>query len=170
MSANGTPNTSCRTNASRSAGLRGIEHHEQGQPDRLREQRLVFGVRILTQAHHRVRDMNRQFLPSRPPGAQHVQAYPPDNRGEPRLHVLDAPGILAANPEPGFLERIIGFAHRPEHPVGDRAQIRAMPLESAWTATVLLPVMVPLPRACCHVATSVAGRRAEEAQSQQFWQ
>jgi hypothetical protein len=35
-----------------------IEHHEQRQPDRLGEQRLVFGVNILIKAHHRVRDMN----------------------------------------------------------------------------------------------------------------
>ena len=39
-------------------GSQGIEHHEQRQPDRLGEQRLVFGVRILIKGDHRIRDMN----------------------------------------------------------------------------------------------------------------
>jgi hypothetical protein len=37
---------------------------------------------------------------------------------------------LVANPKPCFLEGIIGFAHRPEHPVSDRAQMRSVLLKA----------------------------------------
>ena len=44
ISSNGMANMSCSTKASRSAGRQRLEHHEQRQPDRVGEQRLVLGV------------------------------------------------------------------------------------------------------------------------------
>ena len=41
----------------------------------------------------------------------------------------DACGILIANPQPGLLKRVVGLAHRPEHPVGDRAEVGPVLLE-----------------------------------------
>ena len=41
--------------------------------------------------------------------AQHVEAHPADGRGEPPAQVLDAVGVRAAEPEPGFLDGA-GFA------------------------------------------------------------
>ncbi len=39
-------------------------------------------------------------------------------------------GILVANPKPCFLQGVVGFGHRSEHPVGDRAQTPTMLLEA----------------------------------------
>jgi hypothetical protein len=72
----------------------------------------------------------RELVRSCLPGAQHVQAYPPDDGRQPGLHVLDAPRVLVADPKPCFLERIVGFAHRSEHAVGDRAQMPSVLLET----------------------------------------
>ena len=44
ISSNGTANMSCSTNASRSAGAERLEHHQQREPDRVGQQRLVLGV------------------------------------------------------------------------------------------------------------------------------
>jgi len=61
---------------------------------------------------------------------QHVQAHARDDRGEPPAHVLDAARAGAAESEPCLLDGVVSFVHRAEHPVGDRAQARAVPVEA----------------------------------------
>ena len=128
MSANGTPNTSCSTNASRSAGVSASSTTSRASPTESASSASCSGSSS-SAAHHRIRDVHRRLLASRAARAQHVQAHPPDDRRQPGLHVLDAPGILVANPQPGLLKGIVGLAHRPEHPVGDRAEMRSVLLE-----------------------------------------
>ena len=38
-------------------------------------------------------------------------------------------GIVIANPQPCLLQGVVGFANQPEHPVGDRAEVRPVLLE-----------------------------------------
>ena len=44
ISSNGTANMSCSTNASRSAGVERLQHHQQREPDRVGEHRLLLRV------------------------------------------------------------------------------------------------------------------------------
>ena len=133
-----TPNTSWRTNASRSAGRQRIEHHEQREPDGVGEQRRLLGVDAAGEADYGVGHVNVRDLRPRAPGAQHVQAHPSDDRREPGLHVLDALGILVADPNPGFLQGVVGLGERPEHPVGDGAQARPVLVETVGQPLALI--------------------------------
>jgi len=40
------------------------------------------------------------------------------------------PGVLVANPTPGFLECVVDVGNRTEHPVGDRARVRPVLLKA----------------------------------------
>jgi hypothetical protein len=74
------------------------------QPDGVGEQRFLFGVNAVRQGHDRVGDVNvHEPFSSRAPGAQHVQANPADDRGQPGLHVLDVRRVLVADAKPRFL-------------------------------------------------------------------
>jgi hypothetical protein len=84
---------------------------------------------FLFKADHGIRDMHRKLLASRSARAQHVQAHPSDDRRQPGPHVLYGPGILVSNPQPCLLKGIVGFADRPEHPVGEPAEMRSVLLE-----------------------------------------
>ena len=46
--------------------------------------------------------------------------------------------IRAAQPQPGFLDGVLGVAHRAEHAVGDRPQARAVALELVRDQLVLV--------------------------------
>jgi len=63
-------------------------------------------------------------------GAQHVQAHPRDDRGEPSAEVLGVAGASAADPQPGFLHGVVRLAQRAEHPVGHRPQLGPVLLEA----------------------------------------
>ncbi len=108
-----------------------VEHHEQRKPDRVGDQRLLLRVDAAFEADDGVGhvDVRELFAPCSP-GAQHVQAHAPDNGGQPGLHVLDAPRILVAEPKPCLLEGVVGFAHRPQHPVGNPPQMRTVLLKA----------------------------------------
>ncbi len=58
------------------------------------------------------------------------ERFPPDDRRQPGLHVFNVRRILVANPQPCFLEGIVGFGRRSEHPVGDGAQVGSVLLEA----------------------------------------
>jgi hypothetical protein len=62
--------------------------------------------------------------------AQHVQAHPRHDRGQPGTGIHDRCGIVVANAKPGLLERIFGFGRRPEHAKRDGAQAPAFLLEA----------------------------------------
>ena len=74
----------------------------------------------LAQGHHTPRGAR----------AQHVQAHPSDDRGQPSAQVLDAARLGAAETQPGFLDGVVRFADRAEHPVGHRPQVTSVLLES----------------------------------------
>ena len=108
-----------------------VEHHQKCKPNRVGEQRFLLGVDADAHSHHRVGHVKiRELLAPGLSRAQQVQAYPPDDRGQPGLHVLDARRILVANSKPCFLEGIVGFAHGPEHPIRDRTQMRSVLLKT----------------------------------------
>nr|WP_245737701.1 hypothetical protein [Jiangella alba] len=110
--------------------LQGVEDHQHRQPDGVGEQRLLLRVDPVYRADHRVREPDVQrLLPPRGARPQQVEADPPDDRRQPRAEVAHVAGVGAAEPQPGLLHRVVGFAQRAEHPVGDRAQLPAMRLE-----------------------------------------
>jgi hypothetical protein len=109
--------------------LEGLQHHEERESHRIREHRI--GLRIPVGAgDHGVGDVRVQgILPARCPRPQDVQAHTRDDRREPGAQVLDAGHIGPAESNPAFLDRILGFARRPEHPIRHRAQMRPVLLE-----------------------------------------
>jgi hypothetical protein len=53
-------------------------------------------------------------------GAQHVDADAPDHRREPATEVVDGIGVLPGEPQPRFLNCVLGVGVRAENPVGNR--------------------------------------------------
>jgi hypothetical protein len=106
-----------------------LQHDQQRQPDRVRGQRLVLGVGLVVVADDRVghAHVQRLFSPGRP-RAEHVQADPPGDRGQPRRQV-DHVVVGAAEAQPGLLDGVVRLGQRAEHPVRHRAQVRALLFE-----------------------------------------
>jgi hypothetical protein len=106
-----------------------LQHDQQRQSDRVRGQRLVLGVAVAV-ADDRVGQayVQRLFPPGRP-RAEHVQADPPGDGGQPGGQVGHVVGVGAAEPQPGLLDSVVRLGQRAEHPVRHRAQVRALLLE-----------------------------------------
>ena len=112
-------------------GRQGVEDDEQGEPDRIAEQRLLLGIEAVLRAHDRIREMRLQRrLAPRPARSQHVEADATDDRRQPGAQVLDLGRVGAAQADPGFLDGVVGLAHGAEHPEGDAAQVGAVGLEA----------------------------------------
>ena len=58
--------------------------------------------------------------------SRHTRA---DDRRQPPTEVLDIARLGAAEAQPGLLDRVVGFARRPEQPVGDRPEMGPVRLE-----------------------------------------
>jgi hypothetical protein len=86
-----------------------------------------------------------RLLTSRLARAEHVQGAARDNGGQPGAEVLDLARVGAAEPQPSVLDSVLGLAERPQHPVGDRAQMRSLLLESVREPLLLIHVTF-LPR------------------------
>ena len=116
-----------------------LEHHEQRQPHRVGQQRLVLGLGPVVAADDRVghADVQRLLAP-RPARAQHVEAHPRDDRRQPRAQVLDFARVRSAEPQPALLDRVVGLAQRAEHLVGHRSQVGAVLLELLRQEVVLV--------------------------------
>ena len=67
---------------------------------------------------------------ARPARAQHVEADPGHDGGEPGAQVVDVVRVGSAEAEPRFLDRVVGFGARAEHPVRHRAQAGPVLLEA----------------------------------------
>ena len=94
-----------------------MQHNQQGEPDRVREQRLLLGTDLVEWAHDRNGHVHAdRLLATRFPGLQHVEADARDHGGEPAAQVLDRARIRAAEEKPRLLHRVVGFAQRAEHP------------------------------------------------------
>ena len=78
----------------------------------------------------RVRAPLQRLLGPRRARAQHVEAQPRDDGRQPPPEVLDSTRVRAADPDPGFLNGVVGLAPRAEHPVGDRPQVTPVLFES----------------------------------------
>jgi hypothetical protein len=79
-----------------------------------------------------------RFLPAGMARAQHVQAHPGGDRGQPRAEVRHVRRARPVQPEPGVLHRVVGILQRAEHPVGHGAQVSSMLLEAFRRPLVLV--------------------------------
>ncbi len=111
-------------------GAERLEHHLQGQADRVGEQRLLLRVGRVLRADHRVGHPHLpRLLAAYPARAQHVQADPADHGGQPAAQVADRAPVDPGQAQPGLLHRVLGLRERAQHPVGDGVQVRAVRLE-----------------------------------------
>jgi hypothetical protein len=66
----------------------GLEDHDQGEADRVGQQRVLVGVDVIVGAHEGSgRACFERLFGPQSPRAQHVQAHPPDHGGEPAAQV-----------------------------------------------------------------------------------
>ena len=110
-------------------GRQRVEDDEQGEPDRVGEQRLLLGVVLGVDDDRLGQPRARVLLAPRAAGAEHVEADAPHHRRQPAAEVGDRGRVGAAQAEPGFLHRVLGLADRAEHPVRHGIQVRPEPLE-----------------------------------------
>jgi hypothetical protein len=61
--------------------------------------------------------------------AQHVQADARDHGCQPRCQVLDLAGVGTAEPEPGFLNSVVGLSPRAQHPISHSSQMSPVRLK-----------------------------------------
>ena len=107
-----------------------LEHDEQRQADIVGKLGLALGIgsRAAWPAAGSRLAVQRLLAP-RLARAQGVEADAGDHRGQPAAEIVDAGGIGAAQPQPGFLHGIVGLARRAQHAVGDPLQMAAVGLE-----------------------------------------
>ena len=93
-----------------------LQHHQQGDADRVGEQQLSFGLRsqmgvgVAVSAGDQVgRVALGRLLAPRLARAQHVQADARHHRRQPAAEVVDRAGIRPAEPQPGLLNRVLGL-------------------------------------------------------------
>ena len=61
--------------------------------------------------------------------AQGIEADPADDHRQPASNVIAPARVAAVEPQPGFLDGVLGLGDRSKHPVADRAQVTAVALE-----------------------------------------
>ena len=112
-------------------GRQRLEHDEQREPDRVGQQRLVLGVDPVRRGSRSDRARARRAAPR---GATCASAACSGTRRA--TTVVSQPprfstplGVGAAEPQPGFLDGVVGLAQRAEHPVGHRPQVGPVLLE-----------------------------------------
>jgi hypothetical protein len=108
-----------------------VEHHEQRQPDGVRQHRFALGVEgVGLVADERLGQAAAGVvLAAGAAGAQHVQRHARHHRRQPAGQVDDRLGVGPVEPQPGLLHGIVGVADRAQHPVRHGAQARAVALE-----------------------------------------
>ena len=118
--------------------LQGLQHHEERESDRVRDDRIGLRIPVGPGDHGfgHVRGvlgiLIKGLLPARSPRPQQVQAHTRrarDDGREPGAQVLDVADIGPSEPNPALLDRILGFARGPEHPIRHRAQMRPVLFE-----------------------------------------
>jgi len=116
-----------------------FQHHEQRNADRVPSSGFVLGVCPFLDVQDRLGlpHAQRLFTP-RTARAQHVQAHPGDDRPQPSTQVLHFARAGAPQPQPCFLDGVIGLARRAEHPVGHGSQVSPVLLESLRQIFVLV--------------------------------
>ena len=135
ISSNVMPNTSCSTNASRSAGSRVSSTTSSASPTESASMASDSGSRVGA-SDDRIGHVHVQgILPARRPCSQHVQAHARDDGRQPGAQVLDGADVGPAEPNPALLDRVLCFARGPEHPIRHRPQVRPVLLRIARRAT-----------------------------------
>ncbi len=134
------PSVSCRTKASRSAGLSASRTISKRQADRVGQERLLLRGRTVRIRDDRVGHdgLERVLAPSRS-GPKPVQAETGHDRGQPGTEVVDLAGVGPARPEPGVLDDVVGLCQRAEQSIGGRAQARAIRFEALGQGVVAGP-------------------------------
>ena len=126
-SPNDTPKTSCKTSASRSAGVSVSSTTISAAPTESASSASSSGPAWLRpEARVKPGRLGRQrpslLLPPGPAGFQHVQANPGHNRSQPPGRILHLTAVGPADPQPRLLHRVLGITARAEHPVSQRHQ------------------------------------------------
>ena len=127
----GRSNMSCSTKASRSAGVSVSSTTSRASPTESASSASCSGSSRRRRGRRSGREgaTTERFLAPHAARAQHVQADPRDDGGQPAAEVLDLVRVGAAEPQPGLLHGVVGLGHRAQHPVGDRPQARPVLLE-----------------------------------------
>jgi hypothetical protein len=129
----------------------GVEHDQQGQTDRVGQQRLLVRLERPLGADHGIGEAQAQGLLAPPgPGAQHVQADAGHHRCQPSAEVADLVRSGPAEAQPGVLDGVVGVAERAEHPVGHRPQAGPVLLEAVGKPLVVVH-RSHTPAASCHI-------------------
>ena len=107
-----------------------VEHDEQREPDRIREERFLLGAAPARAGRDRLRRVRgERLLAPRLARPQHVHAHARDDCGQPSAEVVDARSIGAAQSQPRFLNGVVHLAQRAEHPVRHGAQVASVLFE-----------------------------------------
>jgi hypothetical protein len=131
-----------------------LQHDQEREADRVREQRLPLRPAVVLARHHRLRPVRVEgLLGVDRPRAKLVEADPRDDRGQPASDVLDAAGVRAGEPEPRLLDGVLRLARRSQHPVGDRAQARPVLLELPRQLLVVDHAILALVRWTCRLTS-----------------
>src|SRR5262249_15141009 len=80
-----------------------------------------------------------------PATRENTKADPRNDCCQPAAEVLDHSRVRPAQANPGLLHRVVGLGERPEHPVGDSAEVPAVLLEA---------LRQPRALADCHISSS----------------
>ena len=120
---------SCSTKATRSAGASASSTTSSARPTLSASSASRSGSAARCMTGGGLRLAVQRLLAPRLARAQRVEADAGDHRGQPAAEIVDAGGIGAAQPQPGFLHGIIRLARRAQHAVGDPLQMAAVGLE-----------------------------------------
>ncbi len=120
-------------------GFQRVQDHEQRTAHRVGQQRLVLRTAFLRGVRDPVEELLLlHVLPTRPAGAQHVEADAGHHGPQPAGQVVHLVRVDPAEAEPGLLDGVVCLVQRAEHPVGDRAQQAALLLEEFRQGLVLV--------------------------------
>jgi len=115
-----------------------LEDDKQRELDRLGQKHFLLGITSrLGRGPLRSVGMEALFTP-RFARAQHVETHPRHHRGQPTGEVVEAGGIDAAQPQPGFLYGVVGLAPRAEHAIGHASQMCAVVFEAPRQNTLFV--------------------------------
>jgi hypothetical protein len=112
---------------------------EQGQAHRVGQQRLLLGVEVAVRDGNQVGQVRgERILPPASAGAQHMQALPGDDGGQPSAEVVDLLRVGPAQPQPGMLNSVVRVSQRAEHSIRHRPQPGSVLLEALGQPLVLV--------------------------------
>jgi len=122
-----------------------LEYDQQRKTHRVGEDALLGRIDPVAGLDDRVGHAHAQrVLAPGSPRAQHVQALPRHDRGEPAGDVVHVLARGARDSQPSLLHRVLGLGERAQHPVGQRLQPGSLLLETLSPELFVLHVSHPL--------------------------